>query len=301
MNGLLQFLYPLHQGVAVGLQLLPAHLHALALHIVQHQRQGHLHVPHQLIHAGVRKLFLQHLRRLRRNIGPIAAVLGELVRHVPRRLSGLLLAENLRPPGNLHPQMLRSDDFQGVIALQRIQQIRRYQDIEIPFRGILRQIVVHFLHVKSRDPGPCRQLPQSLPAQAFIPVPRVRGLLKKGKLHILLHRQRIIERLFLRAQGRRQQALPLQSKEKAHLLPRLYLLHPVQKGLLILQLPECLRGIGPCVRLIHLKAAEHIPEFQFLEELIGFFRIKALRPGRLIVDRYTAVCLNRHKGFAQIC
>ena len=117
MDGLLQFLYPLHQRVAVGLQLLPAHLHALALHIVQHQRQGHLHVPHQLIHAGFFQLFLQNLRGGSRHISAITAIFRELLRHKRRGLMKLLFPEDLPPSGYGKPQVLRRNGFQVVIAL----------------------------------------------------------------------------------------------------------------------------------------------------------------------------------------
>ena len=117
MDGFLQLLYPLHQRIAVGFQFLPAHLHSLMLHIIQHQRQGHLHVTHQLIHSGFYQLFLQHFRCGSRHISAVTAIFRKLFRHKRRSLIQLLFPENLPSSGYGKPQVLRRNSFQVIITL----------------------------------------------------------------------------------------------------------------------------------------------------------------------------------------
>ena len=74
MNGLLQFLDPCYQCITVRFQFLSLHCDTLFLHVVQHQRKGHLHLFQETLHACCLQLVLQNLFALTGDIGSVAGI-----------------------------------------------------------------------------------------------------------------------------------------------------------------------------------------------------------------------------------
>ena len=95
MNALLQFLDPGHQSIPVMLKFLPAHRHALPLHLMKHQGKGHLHLFHKLPHPCLGQLLPDHLPGLQGGIGLILVKYRQLLQIFCGSLRQALFAEAL--------------------------------------------------------------------------------------------------------------------------------------------------------------------------------------------------------------
>ena len=117
MNALLQFLNPGHQSISITPKFLPAHCHALLLHLVEHQRQRHLHLVHQLPHTGLCQLPLYNLSGLQSHICLVLVKDCQLLQVFRRGLRQVLFSKALLIARNRQFQMLRGNSLSVVIAL----------------------------------------------------------------------------------------------------------------------------------------------------------------------------------------
>ena len=143
-----KLLYPFHQRVSIGLQLLRTHFHAFLFHIMKHSCQRHLYFLKKLLHPGFPEFFPQPGLRHENRIYSEACIFPEGLLPLLGRLHQRKLFQKLLPALNYQAQLFICNILYAVIIFQRVEQICRNQHIKKPLRLIVFQIPILVLDLE---------------------------------------------------------------------------------------------------------------------------------------------------------